>query len=187
MQMVLVLGAQPIMCSCNLPNKSCQNSYKLLALSQRLEKSACSPTSAPVSCARCLHLCVGRLCSGSCLSVHLFVITGDFLHNTTRHSRCHAEIWVSCTLVWVRDWNVESYEHHSRRVYLGLGSAQVYTMKFASQHLFCGGWLLNSSDVKCSTSPHTIMQRSRAHQIISYQCHNSRSPFREQLPQSKLS
>ena len=67
--------------------------------------------------------------------MHLFVIAGDFwyasvlVHNTLRRSTCLAEIWGSCTLVWVRDWNVENYEHHSRRVYLGLGSAQVYTMK----------------------------------------------------------
>ena len=54
------------------------------------------------------------------------------------------------------------------------------------QHLFCEGWWLNRSDVVCSMGTHTHFCDDHKTVMPCVQ-KNSRSPFREQLPQSKLS
>ena len=94
MQMVLVLGAT------SKVNEQVQFAQQVV--SKFLHKLSHCPNvwnlahahrPAPVGCARRHHLCVGRLCSGSCLSVHLFVIADDFwyasvlVHKPTRLSQ----------------------------------------------------------------------------------------------------
>jgi len=96
--------------SYSLPSRPCQNPCRTLALSQRLEYSARSPTSTAVGCADVITCTLGGCAQGIAISVHLFVIAGDVEYASVlvdTGCACFAgsckHSWGSCTLVWVRD------------------------------------------------------------------------------------
>ena len=111
MQMVLVLGAtSKVNEQVQFAQQVYQNPCRTLALSQRLEYSARSPTSTPVGCADVITCTLGGCAQGIAISVHFFGIAGDVEYALVLVDKGSASFagsckhsYGSCTLVWVRD------------------------------------------------------------------------------------
>ena len=150
-------------------------------------------------CARRQLLCVGRCAQRNAMSVHFFVIAGNFWYESVLVDNGNAFFAVSCKLscrscmlVWYDGLGPCHCWHPKRDLAKCVdthGSLQRHTLGDAVQSGFRGfhtGSRLNrcGRDEQHGCPPRFYDDPSLAG--VPYQCQESRSPVHQQLPQSRL-